>query len=272
MRAIAWGIISVWVTGGLLWSPLSGAQTLPEQALNQEGLQDTASASNWRVTLGAGLASAPKYRGASSDRIRPRPMFLVTYKDRIFFGPLGLGVTAVRGRGFRAGAILGYEGGRSAKIDAALTGLGDISASVTAGLFASYRIGPFDVSGTVRKAVSHPGNGVTGLLRLSIRHPFNAGRMELIAGPELEYGDNQYEGTWFGVTPAQSVASRLPIFTPKAGINAVGLHATLSYHPAGRWLIHAFLDARKLTGDAANSPIVQRKMERLIGVGAAYHF
>jgi outer membrane protein len=266
------GIIAACLAAGFVWSPPAQSQSMPEQALSQEGLESNAAGSPWRVALGAGLVSASKYRGASSDRIRIRPMFLVTYKNRLFFGPLGLGLTAVRSGGFRAGAILGYEGGRSAKIDTALAGLGDISASASVGLFASYRNGPFDISGTIRKAVSHSDNGVSGLLRLSIRHPFTSTRLELIAGPELQYGNSQYETTWFGVTASQSAASRLPVFSPHAGVNAVGVHATLIYRLQNRWLLHAFLDVRGLTGDAANSPIVQRKTERLIGAGAAYHF
>ena len=89
---------------------------------------------------------------------------------RAFVGPFGIGVAAVRWKGFRAGPVLGFERGRAESDDPRLVGLGDIATSVTAGIFASYTEGPLEVSATARQAVTHASNGLAGRLRLGVRH------------------------------------------------------------------------------------------------------
>jgi MipA family protein len=247
------------------------AQSLDEQQLETEALGAKPRPEEWSVTLGAALASVPRYPGADTRRIRLRPLFLVRYEN-LFFGPIGLGWSAINLGGFHAGPILGYEGGRRASEDPHLTGLGDISQSVTGGAFVRYHVGSFEISATVRQAFTHSGNGLNGLAQLDYRTEIIPHRLVLIAGPKLGFANRQYEQNWFGVTQIQSEQSGLPVFTPGGGVMDVGVHASITYHSTKRILIRAFADLKKLTGDAANSPIVQNRTQTLVGVGAAYHF
>lgn len=144
------------------------AQSLDEQQLETEGLGAKPSAGEWSATLGAALASVPRYPGADRRRIRLRPLFWVSY-DNLFLGPLGLGWSAINVGGFHAGPILGEEAGRRASEDPHLAGLGDISQSVTGGAFVRYRINSFEISATVRQALTHSGNGLNGLAQLDYR-------------------------------------------------------------------------------------------------------
>ncbi|MGH8202133.1 MAG: hypothetical protein ACREVO_17490 [Steroidobacteraceae bacterium] len=79
-------------------------QSLEGQALEQQGLPRPQA--GWSGTLGAGLALAPKYPGASSERVRLAPLISIDYDDRVSVGPLGIAVAAVRWRGLRAGPVL----------------------------------------------------------------------------------------------------------------------------------------------------------------------
>ena len=45
-----------------------------------------------------------------------------------------------------------------------------------------------------------------------------------------------------------------------------------TYHYYEHILLRTFANVKQLTGDVANSPIVQSKTQGLIGIGAAYHF
>lgn len=245
-------------------------QSLEDQALQQQGLAQ--GPAGWGATLGAGLAAVPRYPGASRERARPVPLLSLNFGDRFFVGPFGIGVAALRCNGFRAGPVLGFERGRSASDDPRLTGLGDISTSVTAGFFAGYTRGPFEISATARQGVSHSANGLSGLLQLNARHVFAGARTLLTAGPDLEFGNGDFQRTWFGISPAQSAASGLPVYTPHAGINRVGLHAGLTYRASTHIVWRVFARISDLTADAAQSPVVERRSQVLVGAGAAYHF
>jgi len=245
-------------------------QSLEDQALQQQGLTQAPSA--WGVTLGAGLAEAAKYPGGSHERVRLVPLASLNYGGRLFIGPLGIGVVAIRCNGFRAGPVLGFERGRSADDDPHLAGLGDISSGATAGLFAGYARGPLEVLATARQAISHSGNGLSGLLQLDVRHVFVTSRTLVAAGPDLEFGDSDFQHTWFGISPTQSAASGLPVYTPGAGVNRIGVHAGLTYRVSTHLLWRVFARFSDLTGDAARSPVVERRAQLVIGAGIAYHF
>jgi len=245
-------------------------QSLEEQALEQQGL--TRAQAGWTGTLGAGLAEVPRYPGASTDWTRLVPLVSIDYDDRLFIGPLGIGVAAVRWNGLRAGPVLGFERGRYESDDPRLAGLGDISTSVTAGVFAGYATGPLAVSATVRQAISHSTNGLSGLLQVNIRHAFVRARTSVSAGPDLEFGNGDFERTWFGISPMQSLTSGLPVYTPRAGINRMGLHAGLTHRVTQHFLVRFFARLSDLTGEAAQSPIVERRIQFALGAGIAYHF
>lgn len=245
-------------------------QSLEDQSLEQQGL--SRGRQGWGITLGAALAEVPKYPGASTKRTRLAPLFSLRYGDRLFVGPLGVGVVAVRWKGFRAGPVLGYQRGRSASDDPHLAGLGDIAAAATAGLFGTYARGPLSVSVTARQAISHATDGLSGLLQVNLRHVFVGARTFVSLGPDLEFGSGEYERTWFGISPAQSLASGLPVYSPRGGIDRVGLHAGLTHRASEHILWRVFARVSDFRGDAAQSPIIERRVQLVVGAGLAYHF
>ncbi len=245
-------------------------QSLEDQALEQQGL--TRAQTGWTGSVGAGLAVVPKYPGASTERLRPAPFVSIDYGGRLFIGPLGIGVAALRWNGFRAGPVLGFQRGRSQSDDPTLAGLGDISASVTGGLFAGYSRGPLSISATARQAISHSTNGLSGLLQINLRHAFVGARTRVAVGPDLEFGNSDFERTWFGISPAQSAASGLPVYALRGGINRIGLHAGLTHRASRHILWRFFARLDDITGDAGRSPIVERRTQVVVGAGIAYHF
>jgi outer membrane protein len=266
--------MAVLLVTALPLSAVRAQNSIEQQALEQEGLAGHAASDTWSVTLGGGLAEQPRYPGASSSKVRFAPLAAAAYDDRVYVGPLGLGVAVLRSNGFRAGPVLGLQGGRPESDDPRLAGLGDISRSVTAGIFAGYGFGPLTVSATVRQAISHRTNGLSGLLAINFHHRIPRTRAFFMFGPDAEFGNGDFERAWFGITPQQSVQSpyALPVYTPHAGIDRVGLHAALTYVASRHILLRAYASFRELTGEAASSPIVERRDQFVIGAGIAYHF
>lgn len=248
------------------------AQTLSEEEIEQQGLAGQSREGDWNVVLGPGLVGRPVYPGASDMRMRLIPMFLIQYRDTYFLGTSGLGMNLVRWKGLRAGPVLGYEGGRKETDAPQLFGLGNISAGMTAGGFASYRYGPWEIYGTARQAVTHGSSGLTALIRLDYRVRLIPDSLNFSIGPEVSLADGQANRTWFGISTDQSLQSGLSTFTPGGGVRDVGLHAGLTYRFSDHILVHAFGQVKELTGDIANSPIVQNKTQSLAGLGLAYRF
>jgi outer membrane scaffolding protein for murein synthesis (MipA/OmpV family) len=265
------GCVALSVAASLFASVAHG-QALQDLAVEQQGLNERPAPGTWSVALGAGLADRPDYPGSSHYQVRPVPLIAIGYGDRVSAGPFGLGFAAIDWKGLRAGPVLGIEAGRRESVDSHLNGLGDISTSVTGGAFVSYRVGVFDIYGTARQAINNSGSGLAGLVQFNFRQTLVPRRLYLIAGPDVEFGNREHEQTWFGVTPTQSLQSGLPAYTPGGGVNTVGVHAALTYRASEHVFWRAFANLKDLAGQAADSPIVERRTEYVIGLGAAYHF
>jgi MipA family protein len=250
------------------------AQNLEQQVLEQGGLGHEAATGRWSVVIGTGPAVVPHYPGARDDRISVVPLISASHSGEtpFFFGPFGLGFSPINVGGFHAGPIIGLMPNRRQSDDPHLNGLGDISTSATAGVFALYRVGPVAITTAVEQAITHTGNGLMGLGQIDYHMAIVPGKLELHFGPELEFGNAVHQRTWFGVTPLQSASSGLPVFTPGGGIINAGMHAGLNYRYSQHVLLRAFADVKRLTGDTADSPIVERSTQEVTGVGIAYRF
>ena len=84
-----------------------------------------------------------------------------------------------------------------------------------------------------------------------------------------------YMKRYFGVTPADSLASGLPTYVPDSGMRDVGVTTTFSYALNKRWSIDGQVGVRRLIGDAADSPIVTREGSQsqvLMAIGMGRRF
>jgi outer membrane protein len=76
-------------------------------------------------------------------------------------------------------------------------------------------------------------------------------------GPRVRVVDDTYSQAYFGVTPVQSVAAGLPVYSAGGGVYSYGLGGTAILPLDDRWTMVAFASLERLTGDAADSPLVQ---------------
>lgn len=268
-KALALSLLVVAAVGA---QRTAAAQTLQEQVLEQRGLAPQPEPGEWSVTLGGGIGAGPRFQGANTERARFTPLIEVLYGKTLSLGVHGLGLNVINTGHFRAGPVLGYEGGRREDLDPHLYGLGDIHSSLTAGVFANYRAGSFDVGATVRQAITHTSNGVVGLAHIDYLIRMPLARTFFALGPDLEFANAVYNQTWFGVTPTQSFDSGLPVFTPRGGVRDVGIHATATHFFSQHVLTRALVSFKDIVGDDANSPIVEQRRQVIFGVGLAYHF
>jgi outer membrane scaffolding protein for murein synthesis (MipA/OmpV family) len=209
----------------------------------------------YRVT--AGLQLTPRYPGA--DDLQPSPMvnFDIERGDNPykFEAPDdGFGIEIVNTNGFAFGPIANFEDARTAEdVGAALP---KVDFSLEVGGVVKYELRDrFRIRAELRKGVTgHKGwVGVAGA-DLIWR---DADRWLFSIGPRVTWSDDTYQDAWFSVAPADSAPSGLPAFDADGGIQAYGATASaVVQFPSSRWGLSAYAKYDRLTGDAADSPIV----------------
>lgn len=229
--------------------------------------------------IGPGLRLRPAYDGASAQRTELVPV--IRYLGQPFFvrstqGVLEGGVRTELATGLHAGAQLAYEPGRQAGDSAFLKSrqIADIRRGVSVGLQMEWdeKLGPMPVTLLARlRRHADSGLGAQADLRLSAGvfqgGPFSAGVFT-----QATWADATSTNARYGIGPPQSAASGLPVYQPGGGL----LHASggllWSFDLGPQWVALGSLEVRRLRGDAAASPLVQRRWSGYTSVGLAYRF
>lgn len=213
---------------------------------------------------GAGAFARPRYPGSRHFNIGPRPTFGgiadIEPTDRLGGGVregLRYNLSPNPERwGIGPAARIDF-GRRRSDADRYTPGLGKVGIGVELGGFGQLAIGENLVARVEgRQAVSgHEGFIADAVVEGTWRYN---DRTALVVGPRLRYTDGRYNRAYFGVTPAQSLASagRFATFTPGAGISEVGGGATLYFPIAERWSGSVNADYGRLIGPVADSPVV----------------
>ncbi|MGE5539924.1 MAG: MipA/OmpV family protein [Gemmatimonas sp.] len=235
----------------LAWhSPAAADETLHDQ---------------WDITLGAGVGYEPDYEGADSHSFEPLPYFDITWYDanglaRTFLNvDDGLGIYLFSTPTVRIGPLLTWRPGRRERWSSDLKGLGDASSSFQAGAIAEYQ--PHDCCYVFLKA----------------RHdidPDNAtfvdvgGEVTAPLAPQHWFLNLRLTATWatrsglqpmFGITPGQSTASGLAVYSPSSGMRDAVVQPSLIYDLDGHWAIAARVKYQRLLDQAADSPLIKTR-------------
>jgi outer membrane scaffolding protein for murein synthesis (MipA/OmpV family) len=182
------------------------------------------------------------------DRARGGEPFAFEAADDSF------GFHLVRSDGFSVGPVVNWQWSRTAEDVGA--DLPKVGFSLEAGAFAQYELGDrFRLRAELRKGLSgHDGwigsAGADAIFR-------DGDRWLFAIGPRVTWGDDSYNDAYFSVAPAASVTSGLPAYDAGGGIHAIGANATFLTQLSPRWGLYAYAKYDRLTGDAADSPIVR---------------
>jgi len=228
-----------------------------------------------RVRVGLGAQLGPKYVGADSSEVSP--LFHVNIargSDPFRFGAPddSFGIALVSNDRFRFGAAANIEGSR--KDSEVGAPVGKVKTSLEAGAFAEYLpSNSIRLRAELLKGITgHKGIvgavGVDQIWRDGDKYVFSI-------GPRVMFSDARYQRAYFGVTPAASFASGLPVYRPSGGVHALALTSGMSYQFDDRWGLFGFARYERLVGDAAKSPIVRQfgsRNQLSGGIGLNYTF
>ena len=240
----------------------------------EEDRDRPASRSSWDVTLGGGAVAEPRYEGSKHYILNPIPFVAIRYDDLVSVGIDGIRLDAIHSGGLRLGPVLSYSGGRVAGDDELLQNLNDVQSSINAGAFATYRLGRFEFLAQAQQAVLHEHNGLFGKIGVTYQEPFPlfGKKATLEAGPIVEFANRQYEETWFGITPAESIRSGLREYSPSGGVKDVGVQNSLTIQYSPHIIFRGVVNFKELVGNASDSPLTTSKSQFFIGIGAGYRF
>src|SRR5690606_21781192 len=193
-----------------------------------------------RTRIGLGAQVYPSYPG--SDRFDVGPMF--DFDRARGDEPFGFeaadesfGFSVIEAGGIRVGPALNFEGARNADDVGAL--LPKVKFSLEPGAFVSFDMSDnFRLRGEMRKGVTGH-KGWVGMA--SADYIARDGDDWLFSvGPRVSWSDNRYHDAWFGIAPADAIASGLPAYNPGGGIHAVGATASFETALGPRWGIAAY--------------------------------
>ena len=234
----------------------------------------------WRVVVGGGVFSGPTFPGSDSQRTGVLPLIGASFANGRFFifsepgaGTLtGVGYNFYRDSHLRLSAAIGAGlTRRQESDDPRLAGLGDVDRTVSAQLGASYTLDWF--AARARVATDIGGNEQGTLARLDLLGHFRPGdRWALAAGPGLEWANDRYMQTFFGVDSTQSANSGFPQFSASSGIVRTRLSANAIYTMGRNWGVGASGAIARLQNDAARSPITEDESQYFVGIFVIYRF
>ena len=211
-------------------------------------------------SIGAAGIVMPKFEGADSSRAVPYP--ILEYKNQYFFISTldGAGVNLLRAPTMKTGLLVNYRFGRRENDSRLLDGLGNVKGGMEAGAFFDWQF--HERLGVAVRALHGLGEakGFTADFTLTWNQPVTTDLTFVLQGSTV-YSDSDYNKKYFGVTDKQSRRSGYDPYTPGMGIKSVSIKPALSYTFCDNYMIGAFYEYKRLTGPAADSPLVKRGSE-----------
>jgi outer membrane protein len=230
--------------------------------------------------LGATLRTRPAYDGSGSQVTDVVPV--VRYYGQPWFarttqGILEGGLHWNLGSGVAAGFQLSYDEGRDSSESDFLRGRNftdDVDAGASLGAHFEWdgHIGPAPIGVMLRYRQSVDSDrGALADARLNLGL-YGKGGATLVLFTEATWGSSHANGTFYGVTPAQSAASGLALYDPGSGLRHVGAGLIGGYDLSRHWTLVASVQSRWLQGDVAASPLVEERRNTYANAGVAYRF
>jgi len=282
-------LLALSVTCGTAWAQTPATNPMPD------GSRD--------MYVGLGMQSAPRWEGAESRKVSALPVLQVQWSNGLFISGMSAGMHVSDNPIFEYGPLLAVkpgrdEGGSGRTVDGVgttgsmligpvpnpidrrtmqggtrLEGMDRIGARLQGGAFANYYLTPqWRLTGSVLAGAGNDHDGARldlGVQRLALdlgaQH-----HVALSAGVGIV--NRHYNETYFGVSQEEAARSRFAYYAPGGGLQDahVGVRWNWAWSPS--WMLTSNLQATRLLGAAANSPLVERSTNLAVSTAIAYRF
>ena len=245
---------------------------VPLAAVAQSALPDYA-------YVGAGVRTRPAYDGSAAQRTDLIPT--VRYYGKPWFarttqGILEGGARLELARGLNVGAQLAYEGGRLARESDFLrsNNVPDIYPGASVGLHLEWdqRLGPVPVTLLARgRHFTDSDRGAQADLRFTAG-VYSSGAIAAGAFIQGTWADSKSNQSFYGITSGQSATTGLPVYSAGSGPLYTSGGLLWGADLSRQWIVVGNLEARRLHGDAARSPLAERRSNHYASASLAYRF
>ena len=229
--------------------------------------------------LGPGLRSRPAYDGSDSRHTELVPV--VRYLGQPWFarstqGVVEGGVRMEFAPGLHAGAQLAYESGRKTSESGFLKShnVADIDRGASVGLHLEWdhKLGPMPITllGRIRQHTD-TNRGAQADIRLSAG-VFQKGPVALGLFTQATWANAKSAGSLYGLTPQQAAGTGLPAYSAGSGLLFASFGLLWGVDLSKNWIVVGSMEARRLHGDAARSPLAERTSNHYVSAGLAYRF
>lgn len=229
--------------------------------------------------VGVGARSRPAYDGSDSQKLEAVPV--LRYLGEPWFvrstqGPLEGGVRFELAPGLHAGAQLAYEPGRSASESDFLARHNVPSirrgASVGVQFEWDHVFGPMPVTLLTRvRRHTDAELGTQADLRLSAG-VFHGGAVSAGVFTQAIWANANATRARYAITPRQSADTGLATFDAGSGWLSASAGLIGSVDMSRDWIVVGSFEGRRLLGDAAHSPLAERRTNHYLSLGIARRF
>ncbi len=265
MRLIGAGVMALLSVPALGW------------AADARGPASAPRATGYTVSLGAEARYMPRWDGSADMRWVPVPLVDIrpAGTPHRFSAPRdGLGFGLIDAGEFRVGPVGKLRVPRKASDHPKLAGLGDVDWALELGVFAEYWVQPWLRARAELRQGLGGHRGLVGDLTMDAVWRATS-QLTLSGGPRISFGSAAALRPYFGIDPAQSLASGLPVHDARGGVQSYGAGAQARYAWNPQWATHVFVEYERLAGSAADSPLVAQRGSRdqwTFGTGLTYTF
>jgi outer membrane scaffolding protein for murein synthesis (MipA/OmpV family) len=252
--------------------------------------------------VGLGVQSAPRWDGTGSRKVSALPVLQVQWSNGLFISGMSAGMHLSDNPTFEYGPLLAVQPGRDRTgtghtfdgvgnagttligpvpdpIDKRnlrgtdLDGMDKIGARLQGGVFANYYLTPqWRLTSSVLYGAGNDHDGARldlGVQRLAVELGGNH-HVALSAGVAVV--NRNYNQTYFGVTLEEASLSRFSYYEAGGGLQDahVGVRWNWAWSPS--WMLTSNLQAKRLLGSAAHSPLVERSTNLTVSTAIAYRF
>jgi len=252
---------------------LSGFAMAPVLLL---ALASSATARDWRVTLGPLVEYRADFPGASNRSSAPE-IFLEIHDADTRARPETADASRiewVEEENYALGFAFNVRGERkqSDLRDAGFIGIASVDTTFELGGFAMRRFGMLELGIDVTRGV----NGHKGLLitpELAYESDNKASLRWRIAAI-ANYGNTRYNDAYFSNSGARFNGTSIADYAAGSGMRDIGLRATIIYDLSDQWSLISRAGVQRYLGDAKDSTLVRlgRDTDTNVGVGIAFTF
>lgn len=233
------------------------------------------------LTLGGGVDVTPRYSGSDENRVTTALVLDYSMRNGFFVSTTqGLGYGNSIGKLDYSTALSYRVGRKDHDVDSDsmndgsdhLRGMGDVKGSAIGVFGLGYKVTDWlNLQLQAEVPFSQRNNGAA--LHFGIISPlYSSSKNTVTMALTSSWGTSDYMQTYYGVSSSQSAASGFTQYDAGSGIYAWSMNMDWTHNLNHSWSVVVAAGFTQLTGDARNSPIVQRKASPTGSLTVTYRF